>query len=98
MDVGYIAQWNGTTWTAVGGGMNNTVLTLKTFDDGSGPALYAGGSFTSAGGASANYIARWNGSSWSAVGGGMNSAVRSLHAYNDGSGMRLYAGGFFSTA
>ena len=35
------------------GGLNSTVHALVHFDDGSGTALYAGGLFTSAGGASA---------------------------------------------
>jgi len=41
--------------------MNNQVFALATFDDGSGggPALYAGGQFTTAGGVAANYIAKW---------------------------------------
>jgi hypothetical protein len=36
-----------------------------------GNDLYAAGSFTTAGGVSANSIAKWNGSSWSALGSGM---------------------------
>jgi len=32
---------------------------MTVFDDGSGPALYAGGFFTQAGGVPVNYIARW---------------------------------------
>ena len=32
-------------------GMNSTVVALTVFDDGTGAALYAGGSFTTAGGA-----------------------------------------------
>ena len=39
----------------------------------SGSTLYAGGDFTTAGGAPANNIAAWNGSSWSALGSGMNA-------------------------
>ena len=64
-----IAKWNGSTWSALGTGMNAEVRALAVFDDGSGggPALYAGGFFTTAGGVSANRIAKWNGNSWSAV-------------------------------
>ena len=58
--------------------MNNTVRALTVFDDGSGPALYAGGAFTTAGGVAANHIAKWNGSSWSALGSGMNGAHVSM--------------------
>ena len=48
------------------------VHALAVFDDGGGPALYAGGDFTTAGGVAANRIAKWDGSSWSALGSGMN--------------------------
>jgi hypothetical protein len=41
----------------------------------SGPALYAGGDFTTAGGGSANYLAKWNGASWSAMGSGPAAGV-----------------------
>jgi hypothetical protein len=36
-----------------------TVYALTVFDDGTGPALYAGGEFTTAGGTPASYIAAW---------------------------------------
>ena len=42
----YVAKWNGSTWSALGSGMNGTVNALAV--DGSG-SVYAGGSFTSAG-------------------------------------------------
>lgn len=37
-------------WSALGTGMNESVYGLAVFDDGDGPALYAGGLFTTAGG------------------------------------------------
>jgi hypothetical protein len=74
------------------------VVALTVFDDGTGPALYAGGAFTSAGGVSANRIAKWNGSAWSALGSGMNARVDALTVFDDGTGPALYAGGFFTTA
>ena len=57
--------------------------------------LYAGGDFTTAGGASANYIAKWNGAAWSALGSGMDGTSHALAV--DGGG-NLYAGGGFTTA
>jgi len=51
-------------------GPDDNVYALAEFDDGSGPALYVGGSFHTAGQAIAQNIARWDGSSWSPVGGG----------------------------
>ena len=98
MPANRIAKWDGTQWSALGGGMDNWVYALTVFDDGTGPALYAGGNFTAAGGVPANYIAKWDGTQWSALGSGMNSTVRQLTVFDDGSGPALYAGGAFTTA
>ncbi len=98
----HIAKWNGSNWSALGSGMSgsvdNGVVALAVYDDGSGSALYAGGFFSSAGGVAADNIARWNGSSWSALGSGMNNVVRALTVFDDGSGSALYAGGDFTIA
>ena len=61
----YIAKWDGSSWSALGSGIDNLVLALAV--DGAGN-LYAGGSFTTAGGVIANNIAKWDGSGWSALG------------------------------
>jgi hypothetical protein len=72
------------------------------FVAGCGPALYAGGLFTSAGGVASNGIAKWDGSRWSALGSGVSGGtypqVRSLAVYDDGNGPRLFAGGYFTVA
>jgi hypothetical protein len=80
--------------------MNLTVRSLTVFDDGGGPALYAGGQFTTAGGLAANRIAKWDGSSWGALGSGMSGgAVLALTAFDDGTGLAaLHAGGSFGSA
>ena len=101
-----IAKWDGTSWSAVGSGMNAYVDTLAVLDDpgGSGPALYAGGSFTSAGGIAANRIAKWDGVTWSSVEDGISGpgspVVSALAAFDDGRGPgpSLYAGGRFSSS
>jgi len=97
-----IARWNGAVWTPLGSGLDSEVLTLTSFDDGSGglPALHAGGWFTNAGGVAANYVARWNGTAWSPLGSGMDFVVYALAAFDDGSGTgpALYAGGGFTSA
>ena len=103
---GDIAKWNRSSWSAVGGGIAQTapqaegVAALQVYDAGSGPALYAGGLFNMAGGASVSNIAKWNGSTWSAVGGGFygpHAGVTALQVYDDGSGPALYVGGGFTT-
>jgi trimeric autotransporter adhesin len=41
-----IARWDGTAWHALGSGLpDGHVICLEVFDDGTGPALYAGGYF-----------------------------------------------------
>jgi hypothetical protein len=96
-----VAKWNGTSWSALGppgSGMNALVLELTVFDDGSGPALYAGGSFTTAGGVPAAHVAKWNGTSWSAMGFGFDSWVNALTVFDFGTGPMLYAGGAFTSS
>jgi len=60
----------------------------------SGGELYAGGSFTIAGGSLVNRIAKWNGTAWTVLGSGMNNDVRALTV----SGSDMYVGGYFTTA
>jgi hypothetical protein len=95
-----VAKWDGASWSALGSGTDNWVYALATHDDGGGggPALFAGGLFTTAGGLAASHVAKWNGVGWSALAGGTNSEVRALAEYDDGNGARLYAGGSFATA
>jgi hypothetical protein len=101
-DVGanHIAKWNGSTWSPLGSGLTGgagiTVYAMAVFDDGTGPALYVGGRFTTAGGVPASNIAKWNGTTWSALGAGTNDYVWALRVYDDGSGPALYAGGTFT--
>ncbi len=103
LPVNYVARWDGAAWSDVGGGFDDYVTCFAEFDDGSGPALYAGGPFTFASGAPAGGVARWNGASWVDVGGGVsgggfNSIVYSLEVFDDGSGPALYAIGRFQQA
>ncbi|MFN0242402.1 MAG: hypothetical protein ACKVWV_05865 [Planctomycetota bacterium] len=97
-----IARWDGSAWSPLGsgitGGVGTGVVALVVFDDGSGPALYAGGTFNTAGGTAAANVARWDGSNWSALGSGTNGAVYTLAVFDGGSGPALYAGGRFTVA
>ena len=85
-----IAKWNGSTWSALGSGMNEKVYALAVTDG----DLYAAGYFTTAGDSAARTIAKWNGNRWNALGSGMNGYVFALAV----SGSDLYAAGYFTTA
>ena len=102
LTVNHIAKWNGSSWRALGVGTNLDVLSLAVFDDGrgGGPALYAAGVFTTAGGNSANHIARWDGSSWSALAQGVSAPASALAVVDllDGAGPRLCVGGSFNAS
>jgi hypothetical protein len=95
----HFIKWNG-SWSAVGGGLGPhgttgpTVYALQVFDDGTGPALYVGGVFGSAGGVPVNGIAKWDGVQWSAVGDGADLCV-SFAVFDDGSGPALYGAATF---
>jgi hypothetical protein len=79
-------------WTNLGDGMNEAVWALAH----DGTNLYAGGSFTTAGGVPAANVAKWDAASgaWTNLGAGMAGWVRAL-AYD---GTNLYAGGDFTNA
>jgi RHS repeat-associated protein len=106
----HLVRWNGRRFEALpGGDPNNSVRALSVFDDGTGPQLYAAGSFTAAGSVAANGIARWNGSAWSALGAGLQFESRfsgdctlstatgyAFEVFDDGTGPALYVGGNFN--
>src|SRR5690606_29477378 len=103
LDANAIARWDGSAWSALGTGLVNEApphhrngAALAVFDEGAGPMLYVGGSFTHAGGVPATNIARWDGASWSPVGEGIGGTpgIRALAVFDDGSGPALYAGGY----
>ncbi|MGB3969010.1 MAG: hypothetical protein WBO45_19915 [Planctomycetota bacterium] len=91
-----IAQWNGTSWSALGTGMNGDVHALRVLANGD---LVAGGAFTTAGGTTVNCLARWNGSTWSAFASGVDalapfgSSVQALAVLPNGD---LVIGGSFA--
>ncbi|MCH8825055.1 MAG: hypothetical protein IH984_16290 [Planctomycetes bacterium] len=68
VEVNAIVKFNGKIWSPLGSGLSTSeyngdpaVWSLKEFDDnsGTGPALFAGGGFTFAGGNSSEHIAKW---------------------------------------
>jgi hypothetical protein len=75
-------------WVSLGSGISGGVSALAVL----GTNLYAGGPFTTDGGAPASFVARWDGSAWSALGSGVNYNVKALAV----SRTNLYAGGSFT--
>ncbi|MFI4881422.1 MAG: hypothetical protein ACIAQU_02430, partial [Phycisphaerales bacterium JB064] len=104
ISVNGVARWDGQNWSALVGPdgtpgvIGGRVHAMAVHDDGSGPALYVGGEFNSAGGEPVNGIARWDGQDWSRVFLGTNGPVYALAEYDAGEGARLYAGGQFVMA
>lgn len=75
-------------------GPNHAVRDLMVWDDGSGPAVFAAGEFTSAGGVSAHQVLKWNGALVSPVGvppQGVYGQIGALAGFDDGSGRAIYA-------
>jgi trimeric autotransporter adhesin len=92
-----VAKWNGTTWTKVAQYLGGRTTSLKAWDDGSGPGLYAGGTAQPG----INYLAKLVSNNWDiydgGVGGGIGGnfpSVFGLGTFGDD----LYVGGNFSTA
>lgn len=112
VSVASVARRGTDGWTSPGGGLNPLASSagwaFEVFDDGSGPALFVGGDFSSAGDVSAKYLARWDGDSWSSVpvtasgdeaegGVATGGTVWALRTHDDGSGPALYVGGFLES-
>lgn len=101
---GTVARLNGDEWEIISGQPFGTayVKALAVYDDGSGPALYAGGDFNTIGGQPARSIARWDGAAWSTVDNAPDEGrniriVNALAVHDDGTGAALYAGGNFAS-
>ena len=74
--LGAVALWNRTSWfpyvRGSGAGLGGAyhlprVVSMTSFDEGAGPALFAAGGFTTAGDRLAVGIARWRDGEWSAL-------------------------------
>jgi hypothetical protein len=87
-----VAKWNGTSWSPLGSTFDNAVVTsLAVFDDGNGPALYAGAIVNNQTG-----VYKWRGPSWSLVGTcTLAWGIPSMRAFDDGTGSALYVCGQF---
>lgn len=100
-----IARWDGAAWSTIGGGVGGgtpEVSAFALYDDGTGPALYVGGAFTTAGGSPVGQVAKWTGSAWaplgSGVSGGAETGVHAMIVHDDGAGPALVVAGEFTIA
>jgi trimeric autotransporter adhesin len=92
-----VARWNGSSWSALGSGIDTTslqtqVYAVATLADGD---LVVGGRFQRAGGVAVESLARWRSGGWMAMGAGMNGNVEALLGLAAGD---LFAAGTFTTA
>ncbi|MBI1191288.1 MAG: hypothetical protein GC200_11480 [Tepidisphaera sp.] len=64
-----IAVLEGQHWQPLGEGLvgGTSIIALASFDDGSGPSLYAAGDFTAAGSTPSKGFARWHNNAWEPV-------------------------------
>lgn len=85
-----IAQWDGTSWSPLGSGVDSIVTALTVYDG----KLIVGGLIDSAGGIPVKDIAQWDGNSWSPLGSGISGYVYALTTYNG----VVVAGGLFAKA
>ena len=105
-----IARWDGTNWSPMGSGMSpgiplpgyrghdycRGVWSMATLPNGD---VVAAGTFTTAGGLTANNIARWDGTSWSPLGLGMSGPLQfgtGVNALTQLPNGDLVAGGAFT--
>ena len=101
---GNVGRWEAGTWTQVGDRMDGEAKALLIFDNGGGPALYAGGTFLKAGILGPNprevkkvAILDSENKRWLPLGEGLppssGDGVTTLAAFDDGTGAAVYAGG-----
>jgi hypothetical protein len=93
----YVTRWNGTSYVPLPQQLPSQVTMLAVLDDGTGPALYAGGSSWNLGPLPSNTamgVVKWNGQSWSGTGFPFNpggAGVTDMVVYDDGTGPAVYA-------
>ncbi len=90
--VNHVAKWNGSSWQALGPGVNDDVWSIAIANNGD---VYIVGDFTLAGNQTVNYVAKWNGSSWSSLGSGLNGPAYDIGIAPNGD---IYVVGDFTQA
>lgn len=95
----YVARWDGVSWRGLPGFLSAPASALRVYDDGTGPALFVGGSFGRIDLEVFGSIARWDGAAWSKLGTGLNGPVRALAVQEiDGRPSLVATGAFFSAS
>jgi hypothetical protein len=88
-----IARWDGSSWSSLGGGLDDSVRSISFDENG---ILYVGGYFDEADGVGALRVACWDGTTWTNVGNGMHrSSSPYVRRVVPGEQGVLYAGGYF---
>lgn len=90
-----VAQWDGTSWTPMGAGMDGAVIALTAYDPGGGEVVVAAGQFAEADGLPAARIAQWDGTAWTALSTETNGSIQTLAVDRSGDAPKLLAGGAF---
>jgi len=85
-------------WASVPQGPDGSVLALFAHDAGGADSLFAGGSFSSAGGGFARNVARFDGALWYPLGAGTNGPVHGFARTDLGAGEQLVVFGDFTSA
>lgn len=86
LPVANVAMYDGTSWSALGSGIQGTIITMKMING----ELYVAGYIQSAGGIPVSNIAKWNGTTWSAVGQGLPYVIREIEYFQN----KIYITGF----
>ena len=82
-----------TSWSALGNGLTGGGGTCYSISTVGSNTLYAGGSFTNAGGVNASNVAKWESNAWSALGEGLNGQCWAIAVASNG---HVFCGGDFS--
>lgn len=99
-----LMKWNGSEWVDIDpgfpleGSFNGSIRAMVSFDDGSGAALYVGGSFADIDGNPVGRVVKYDGATWTTVGTGLDGQfdiVNDLIVADLGGGSKLYAAGSF---
>ena len=91
-----IAQWNGTSWSAVGTGITSSPGQVYCMAMSPDNNLYFGGWFTNVDGSNGDYLGYWDGTSLKRI--GNVELDNTVHALAFGSTGYLYIGGEFTNA